>query len=303
MKILFSFPGQGAQRPGMLQQLPGGAALLDEASEILQQDARQLDGATALQHTRAVQLCLLIAGVAHARELRRQGIEADMTCGLSIGAFPAAVVAGALPFSDAVRLVALRGTLMEEAYPEGYGLTAIVGLREAQLVPLLGSECWLANINSPLQMVIAGSEAAMSAVATRARAAGAQKIHRLAVSVPSHCALLAEPAARLADAFRSVSLTRPSCAYLSGSTARALWQPEQIADDLANNMARTVRWHEAMVAANEREVRLAIEMPPGATLTGLTRVAFCGCPGEAVSLEQSGELLVRRLAERLRAAS
>ncbi|HBT29353.1 MAG TPA: malonate decarboxylase subunit epsilon, partial [Erwinia persicina] len=69
------------------------------------------------------------------------------------------------------------------------------------------------------------------------------------------------------------------------------------------NMARTVRWHEAMVAANEREVRLAIEMPPGATLTGLTRVAFCGCPGEAVSLEQSGELLVRRLAERLRAAS
>ncbi|MEN5017855.1 malonate decarboxylase subunit epsilon [Erwinia sp. Eh17-17] len=299
MKILFSFPGQGAQRPGMLQHLPDGAALLDEASEILQQDARLLDSAAELQHTRAVQLCLLIAGVAHARELQRQGVEPDITCGLSIGAFPAAVAAGALAFDDALRLVALRGTLMEEAYPEGYGLTAIVGLSEQQLKPLLGSECWLANINAPQQMVIAGSEAAMSAVASRALNAGAQKIHRLAVSVPSHCALLDAPAAKLAEAFRPVALQRPRCAYLSGSTARVLWQPEQIADDLAGNMARTVRWHEAMVAANERDVRLAIEMPPGAILTGLTRVAFCGCPGEAVALEQGGDLLVRRLAARL----
>lgn len=300
MKILFSFPGQGPQRPGMLQSLPDGSGLLEQASEVLQQDVRLLDSADALQHTRAVQLCLLIAGVAHARELQRQGITADITCGLSIGAFPAAVVAGALAFDDALRLVALRGTLMEEAYPEGYGLTAIVGLEEQQLIPLLGSDCWLANINAPRQLVIAGSEAAMQAVAARACGAGAQKVHRLAVSVPSHCALLAAPAARLAEAFQSVVLTRPRCAYLSGSTARVLWQPEQIADDLAFNMARTVRWHEAMVAANEREVRLAIEMPPGAVLTGLTRGAFSGA-GEAIALEQSGDLLACRLAQRLRA--
>ena len=302
MKILFSFPGQGPQRPGMLQQLPDGDTLLEQASAVLNQDVCQLDTASALQHTRAVQLSLLIAGVAHARELQRQGIEPDITCGLSIGAFPAAVIAGALTFEDALRLVALRGTLMEEAYPSGYGLTAILGLNERELLPLLGSDCWLANINAPLQLVIAGSEAAMSRVATRARQAGAQKVHRLAVSVPSHCALLAEPALKLATAFQEVQLSPARCAYLSGSTARVLWQPEQIAEDLAKNMSRTVRWHEAMVAARERDVGLAIEMPPGSVLTGLARGAFCGSAGEAIALEQSGALLAHRLAERLKSS-
>ena len=160
MKILFSFPGQGAQRPGMLHALPDGDALLNEASEVLAEDVRLLDSAEALEHTRAVQLCLLIAGVAAARALQRQGVMPDMTAGLSIGAYPAAVTAGALDFSDALRLVSLRGTLMEQAYPQGYGLTAIVGFSEQQLRPLLGDDCWLANINGPQQLVIAAGNGA-----------------------------------------------------------------------------------------------------------------------------------------------
>lgn len=299
MKILFSFPGQGAQRPGMLHALSDGDALLDEASQVLAEDVRQLDSAEALRHTRAVQLCLLIAGVAAARALQRQGVMPDMTAGLSIGAYPAAVIAGALDFSDALRLVSLRGTLMEQAYPQGYGLTAIVGFTEQQLRPLLEDDCWLANINGPQQMVIAGSDKAMERVAAAVRADGARCARRLAVSVPSHCALLDEPARELEKAFGGVTLHPPRCAYLSGSSARVLWQPEKIADDLALNMARTVNWYEAMVAANEREVRLAIEMPPGRVLTGLTRPAFV--EGEAISLEQSGEALICRLAARLRA--
>ncbi len=90
--------------------------------------------------------------------------------------------------------------------------------------------------------------------------AGASKVQRLAVSVPSHCALLDKPAAALAKAFADVTLTRPQRAYLSGSTARVLWDPQRIADDLAMNMARPVHWQEAMVAADERDARLAIEM-------------------------------------------
>jgi malonate decarboxylase epsilon subunit len=112
----------------------------------------------------------------------------------------------------------------------------------------------------------------------RARAGERGESHRLAVSVPSHCALLAKPAQKLAAAFQSVTLSRPRCAYLSGSTGRVLWQPEKIADDLAMNMARTVRWQEAVISANEREARLAIEMPPGGVLTCLTRQA----PGRGV---------------------
>ena len=296
MNILFTFPGQGSQRPGMLQALPGGDALLDEASTVLGEEARRLDGAAALQQTRAVQLCLLIAGVAHARSLQQQGVQPDFCCGLSIGAFAAAVIAGVLNFSDALRLVALRGQLMEQAYPHGYGMTAIIGMEEAQLLPLLGDACWLANINAPRQLVIAGSDAAMAGVAARARAAGAQKVHRLAVNAPSHCVLLADQAEQLAQALQKVTLARPQLAYLSGSTARVLWQPQQIAADLAQNMARPVRWYEAMVAAAEREVGLAVELPPGAVLTGLTRPVLSG--GDALALEQGGVELIQRLAER-----
>ncbi|WP_352412095.1 malonate decarboxylase subunit epsilon [Mixta sp. BE291] len=298
MKIMYTFPGQGPQRVGMLQHLPDGDRLLQEASTALNQDASLLDSEQALRHTRAVQLCLLIAGVAWARELARQGLEPDMVSGLSIGAFPAAVVAGALDFSDALRLVALRGELMEQAYPSGYGLTAITGLRQRDIEPLLG-DCYLANINAAQQMVIAGSEAAMQQVGELAVAHGAQKVHRLAVSVPSHCALLDEPARQLAQAFARVTLTRPRCAWLSGSSARLLWQPQQIADDLAMNMARTVRWHEAMEAANERDVGLALEMPPGAVLTGLAREPLSR--GDALSLEQGGLALALRLAQQARA--
>ncbi|MDN6550489.1 MAG: malonate decarboxylase subunit epsilon, partial [Enterobacterales bacterium] len=271
MKVLFTFPGQGQQRPAMLHDLPDNAlsrSLIEQANTALNEDVLALDSASALQRTRAVQLCLLIAGVAYARELQTAGVQADFVSGLSIGAFPAAVIAGALDFSDAVRLVALRGELMENAYPAGFGLSAIVGLNLNQLEPLIAEvnsadlPVYLANINAEEQFVIAGSEAAMQQVMTLARAKGAHKTQRLAVSVPSHCALLLEPAHQLAQAMQNVVLQRPNIAYLSGSTGRVLWQPERIADDLAFNMSRTVRWHEAMVAAYEREVRLAIEMPP-----------------------------------------
>ncbi len=297
MKILFTFPGQGTQRPGMLQALPGTE--MAQAREVLGAEVDTIDTPQALEHTRAVQLALLIAGVAWARELQRRGVVVDITCGLSIGAFPAAVVAGALDFRDALQLVALRGDLMEQAWPHGYGLTAIMGLTLPVVETLIeGSGAYIANLNAETQIVIAGSDEAMAWVAQRALAKGANKAQRLAVSVPSHCELLAEPAEKLAQAFTRVTLNRPQCAYLSGSTGRVLWQPEKIADDLARNMSRTVRWQEAMVAANERDARLAIEMPPGGSLTGLTQQAAWN--GDAISLERNGVDVALHLAKRLR---
>lgn len=298
MKILFTFPGQGTQYPGMLKALPGTEMAL--AREVLGAEVDSLDSPDALQHTRAVQLALLIAGVAWAREVQRRGVSPDIVSGLSIGAYPAAVIAGALEFTDALRLVALRGDLMEQAYPHGYGLTAIMGLTLPQVEKLIeGSGTYIANLNAETQIVIAGSDDAMAEVAKRALEKGASKAHRLAVSVPSHCELLAPPAQKLVAAFENVTLSRPRCAYLSGSTGRVLWTPEKIADDLAMNMARTVRWQEAVISANEREARLAIEMPPGGVLTCLTRQA--AWEGESISLERSGIDVAVHLAQRLSA--
>lgn len=298
MKILFTFPGQGTQRPGMLAALPDGEAVLSEARAVLGEEIDTLDTRDALRHTRAVQLCLLIAGVAWARALIRAGVKPDIVSGLSIGAYPAAVIAGALRFDDALQLVALRGDLMERAYPSGYGLTAIVGLTLGKLETLMaGSGTYIANLNAETQIVIAGRDEEMASVARKALDAGASRATRLAVSVPSHCALLDKPAAELMKAFEFVTLSRPACTYLSGSSGRALWDVEKIADDLAFNMARTVQWQDAMVAANQRDARLAIEMPPGSVLTGLTHQA--GWQGEALCMERNSVEVIQHLARRL----
>ncbi|WP_339426073.1 malonate decarboxylase subunit epsilon [Pseudomonas proteolytica] len=273
MSSLLVFPGQGAQRPGMLQQLP--ASVLDEASETLAQDVRQLDSAQALASTRAVQLCLLIAGVAHARQLQHTP---DYVAGLSIGAYPAAVIAGALGFADALRLVSLRGELMQRAYPQGYGMTALIGLELSTVENVLAevhghdSPVYLANINADNQCVIAGSDAAMQRVADRVKGQGVAK--RLAVSVPSHCALLDTPAQTLAEAFAKVTLKAPAISYLSSTRARPIRDPAQLRDDLAFNMCRIVDWRGTVQSAYERGVRLQIELPPGAVLTGLARRVF-----------------------------
>lgn len=283
MSSLLVFPGQGAQQPGMLQRLPPSPeirASLDEASEVLGEDVLILDSPQALASTRAVQLCLLIAGVACARTLLQAPVKADYVAGLSIGAYPAAVVAGALGFADALRLVSLRGQLMQQAYPQGYGMTALIGLDLALVEGLLAqvhspqTPVYLANINADSQVVIAGSDAAMHAVAELARGCGVGVAKRLAVSVPSHCPLLEQPAQILAAAFAEVPLQVPTLGYLSGSRARPLRTVEQVRDDLAFNMCRVVDWRGTVQSAYERGVRLQIELPPGAVLTGLARRVF-----------------------------
>lgn len=283
MSVLFTFPGQGAQKSGMLHTLPDhpeATRTLEEASQALGRDVSTLDTDAALRSTVAVQLCLLVAGVAMARVLAANGARPAMVAGLSIGAWPAAVVADVLDLADAVRLVALRARLMEEAYPAGYGMTAITGLTARQLEPLLASvhgpasPVYLANLNTERQLVIAGADGAMSAVAALALQHGAQRAERLAVPVPSHCELLAAQSRQLAAATEGLPLRRPSITYISGSTARALFSARAILDDLAANMARPVLWADTVRHAWERGARLTVEMPSGSVLTKLSDPVF-----------------------------
>jgi malonate decarboxylase epsilon subunit len=294
MTTLFTFPGQGSQLPGMLHALPAHPEVdctLAEARAVLGEDPLELDGADALASTVAVQLCLLVAGVAMARVLIAEGGSPGLVAGMSIGAFPAAVTAGALDFRDALRLVSLRGRLMEEAFPAGYGMTAIVGLARCELVPLVDrvhaavSPVFIANQNAERQIVVAGEDGAMRAVAELALLQGATRAERLAVSVPSHCELLAPAAREMRSALSAITLRPPRLTYLSSSAARALLEPQRIADDLAGNVARPVNWHDTARLAWERGARLAIEMPSGSVLTGLTQPAFAD--GLAVCCENN----------------
>jgi malonate decarboxylase epsilon subunit len=283
VSILFTFPGQGAQREGMLRALPPVPAIRDtlaEACDTLHRDVLAFDTEEALRSSVAVQLALLCAGVAMGRHLMEIVGAPDAVAGLSIGAYPAAVIAGVVSYGDALRLVDRRGRLMEAAFPNGYGMTAILGLELSALSSLVaqvrgaGAPVYLANINAPTQLVIAGSIEAMARVGTLAQARGAHGIKPVSISVPSHCTLLDASAVALAEAMATVPMCTPRLQVFSASLGRELRNPARIAEDLAHNMARPVLWHDTTTLAHERGVRLSIEMPPGNVLTKLATVAF-----------------------------
>lgn len=285
MSVLYTFPGQGAQKPGMLHALPDHpeiARTMAETAAVLERDPLELDSAAAQISTVATQLCLLIAGVATARVLAAYGAFPDMVAGLSIGAYPAAVIAGVIGYADAVRLVERRAQLMEQGYPQGYGMWAVSGLDQDQMEAVIArvhsaaTPVYLANLNAPRQQVIAGADDALMHAGALALEAGATRSERLAVNVPSHCELLAPQGAAMQEAFDGVTLSRPRAIYISGSRARALFDPVAIRDDLAANMARQVHWFDTARHAWERGARLALEMPSGAVLTGLTAPVFEG---------------------------
>jgi len=278
------YPGQGAQSPGFLHRLPPHAAVaatLDEASDVLALDVRQLDTAEALRSSIAVQVALVVAGVAMQRRLAAAGIEAHAHAGLSVGAYAAAVGSGALSFADALRMVRRRAELMEQAYPSGYGLSAIEGLTEAQVEALIepvasfpNTQVYIANVNAPRQIVVAGSVAALDAFNERATAAGAHRAKRLMVSVPSHCELLREASDALVAYATDVAFRGPTSVYIGNRRARALYRPADIRDDLATNMRYTVRWFDALTALVERGATLLVEAPPGQVLTDIAREAY-----------------------------
>jgi malonate decarboxylase epsilon subunit len=283
MSLAFLFPGQGAQVPGMLHRMPDHSeitATFEEASQVLGQDILGLDTEQALCSTVTVQLALLISAIASTRALQAEGITFDFVAGLSVGAFAAAVAAGALAFKDALPLVKLRAELMEKIYPCGFGLSVVVGLNEQQLSKIVSeinrpdAPVFLANLNAPTQIVIAGSDAGMKAVLARAKNEGARTAKRLPVSVPSHCALLKPVAVELSRRIAQVEMKTPDAIYVSNRRARALRDPEGIREDLATNIEYAVRWHDAVTVAYERGVRLFLELPPGRTLTDLASAAL-----------------------------
>ncbi|MDR5771920.1 MULTISPECIES: malonate decarboxylase subunit epsilon [unclassified Caballeronia] len=281
--IAYLFPGQGAQTPGFLHRLGGEqphpviGQTLAEASDILGENILQLDDATALESTVAVQVTLLAAGVAAARGLAAEGIEPEAVAGLSVGAYGAAVASGAVAFDDALRLVRLRATLMQNAYPHGYGMLAVLGLNEREIARVIAdghADAYVGNLNAPRQIVVSGSDDALEAVSRLALERGARKAERLAVSVPSHCVLLEDAATQLIEAAAKVRFDAPRVPYVGNRGARVLRRADAVRDDLATNLRYPVRWHESTIALFELGVNVFVEMPPGHTLTQLASDAL-----------------------------
>jgi malonate decarboxylase epsilon subunit len=294
MNSAFLFPGQGAQRPGMLHELVDDSAVestLEEISDGLKSDVRLLDSTEALNSTVSVQLALLASGVATARALQRNGVACHAVAGLSVGAFAAAVTAEAITLKDAVILVRSRAEQMDKLYPIGYGLAAIIGLSERQVTAIVDSvhttanPVFVGNINAPRQIVIAGSIEGMQKALEEASRQGARKAELLHVSVPSHCPLLSPIADSLRHLLNSMHLEAPKIPYIANVTGRAVHSASAVATDLAENIAHGVRWHDATTVAEELGCNLFLEMPPGHILTDLAKENNPGVTASVVTLD------------------
>jgi len=165
-----------------------------------------------------------------------------------------------------------------------------------QAVTSVHDPVFVGNINAPRQIVIAGSNVGMDHVLDEARRQGASKAVRLHVSVPSHCPLLRPVADLLAKRMSSVNLTTPRMTYVGNVNARAMRTKELVANDLVNNIAHGVRWHDATTALKELGCNLFLEMPPGHTLSDLAQQNLSGI--NSVPVEAGVLPRVLRLARR-----
>ncbi|SVK51637.1 fabD [Acinetobacter baumannii] len=284
-QFAFVFPGQGSQAVGMLAELAAQFPIVEEtfgeASSALGYDLWQLvqqGPAEELNKTWQTQPALLAASVAIFRVWQQQGGKAPaLMAGHSLGEYSALVCAGVLDFKAAIRLVELRGKLMQEAVPEGTGaMYAIIGLDNDAIAKACeesaqGQVVSPVNFNSPGQVVIAGNKEAVERAGAACKAAGAKRALPLPVSVPSHCALMKPAADKLAVALQDITFNAPQVPVVNNVDVRPENDPEAIRSALVRQLYSPVRWTESVEFIAAQGVTSLLEVGPGKVLTGLTK--------------------------------
>jgi [acyl-carrier-protein] S-malonyltransferase len=284
-KFAIVFPGQGSQAVGMLADLGEQYQVIKqtfaEASEALGYDLWSLiqDGpAEDLNQTFRTQPALLASSVAIWRLWQELGLEQPaIVAGHSLGEYSALVCAGVIDFKQALKLVELRGRLMQEAVPAGTGaMYAIIGLGDEEIAKACqeaaqGEVVSPVNFNSPGQVVIAGSKDAVERAGVLCKAAGAKRALPLPVSVPSHCALMQPAADKLALALADIQFSAPQIPVINNVDVIAETDPEKIKHALVRQLYSPVRWTECVESMSEQGIEKLLEMGPGKVLTGLTK--------------------------------
>jgi [acyl-carrier-protein] S-malonyltransferase len=279
------FPGQGSQSVGMLAELAAAhaevQATFEEASQGAGLDLWNLSAQgpeDQLNRTENTQPALLAASVAVWRVWQKLGgAQPAQMSGHSLGEYSALVCAGALSLHDAAALVAERGRLMQAAVPAGVGaMAAILGGDDAQIAAVCeevaqGQVVSPANFNSPGQLVIAGNAEAVDRALARLAELGVKKAIKLAVSVPSHCALMREAADKLGARMATISWQLPSVPVVQNAEARSYDSIDEIRGALQRQLYLPVRWTECVQALAVGGATRIAECGPGKVLTGLIK--------------------------------
>jgi [acyl-carrier-protein] S-malonyltransferase len=307
-KIAFLFPGQGSQAAGMGKALaaayPSAKAVFDEADAALGFPISQMcfEGPDeALKLTENTQPALLTVSIAALAVLKEMGYRPDCVAGHSLGEYSALVAAGALSFTDAVRIVRNRGKYMQQAVPAGVGAMAAWLKPPADQVDRIlaeaaqGEVVEAANFNSPDQIVIAGNAGAVERANELVKAAGAKRAIALPVSAPFHCSLM-KPAQEMLktdlDAARFNDLDVP---LVNNWQAREIRTGDEAREGLYQQVPNSVRWTESMRALRQAGVERFVEVGQGAVLCGLLKqidaAARSAKFGDPADLEKVRELL------------
>ncbi|WGE54388.1 ACP S-malonyltransferase [Actinobacillus equuli subsp. equuli] len=280
------FPGQGSQAVGMLADLATAYPIVEEtfkqASDVLGYDLWNLvQNGTAedLGQTQRTQPALLASSVAIYRVWQQKypELKPSVMAGHSLGEYSALVCAGVLNFQDAIKLVELRGNAMQQAVPAGTGaMYAIIGLDNEAIINAceqaqteVGEIVSAVNFNSPGQVVIAGTKAAAEKAGELCKAAGAKRALPLAVSVPSHCALMKPAADKLAEALQNITLNAPVVPVINNVDVSVETDAEAIRNALVRQLYNPVRWTETVEKMANEGVATLYEIGPGKVLTGL----------------------------------
>ena len=285
MSFSILFPGQGSQSVGMLSALADEFPIVKdtftEASDVLSYDLWSIvkDGPVEkLNETTITQPAMLASGVACWRVWQQHVSQSPaFFAGHSLGEYTALVAANSLHFSDAIKLVAERARLMQEAVPAGVGaMAAILGLENDIVIKVCedsanGEIVSAVNFNSTGQVVIAGNKNAVDRAIEAAKEAGAKRALLLPVSVPSHCALMKPAADKLAHVLKNIEIKSPDVPVIHNVDVQQYSDTDQIKNALINQLYQPVQWVDTVKAIAESGTTKLIECGPGKVLVGLVK--------------------------------
>ena len=279
-KIAFIYPGQGAQKAGMgkdfYENSPLARDIYDRASECLELDMRALcfEENDLLDQTEYTQAAMVTTCLAMTAVLNEQGAEADVTAGLSLGEYCAIAEAGAMDLLDAIRLVRVRGQLMQHTVPTGEGaMAAVLGMDADQIDAVIKpiATVTVANYNCPGQIVITGGTAGIEQASKTLKEAGAKRVVSLNVSGPFHSPMLRSAGEKLGKELSTVQLGELKIPYVTNVTAEYVTDSSEIRELLTRQVYSPVRWEQSIRKMIAQDVDTFVEIGPGRTLTGFLR--------------------------------
>jgi [acyl-carrier-protein] S-malonyltransferase len=285
-RVAVVFPGQGSQYVGMGRRLaevsPTARQLFARADAALGIALTQLmfeGNAADLDDTINAQPAILTVSVACFEVLRErmqqlgQELQPRLTAGHSLGEYTALVVAGAIGFEEAVRLVRERGRIMKESAEQRPGGMAAVDhvleevVREAQREGLVT----LANANSPGQTVLSGEIAALKRAMDLAQERGARMVQRLAISIASHSPMMEHAQQRFGELIQRTQLRPPQIPLIANISAQAITSVEDLRQELIEHLTRPVQWTHSVRAMLGQGIDTIVEIGPRQVLTGLNK--------------------------------